>query len=354
MVKKVLNRSPRARVLVWLLLGACTDPMFEPDVKIPAPPPGSTELRIRRVEVTPIGQLRFSLAIELENFAAARMVNASIDVPRIFKLGDPVFPPPVTVSDIRSSRFAVETESLAAFTSYHTSVSVGYVDLAGASHSAYALQSWLSGPPEITEAPAPTVGDAGPVTVTGYGLGEIKGMQLVFAAASPIHMVTSDLGGVVCNRTQCVGQVPILLSPLPGEPRTFTGAVPPATVHLIRPRADDSPNSHDFVVGPTQLVYLMSAPTPASGPAGATFEVPLYHPARAPDLAGLTVRFDDLALVPVSVTELSSEAAGSRYYYTRARFRVPATAEPGVHRISAATEFGEPLSTAQDFTVTAP
>jgi hypothetical protein len=353
MVKEVLHWSPRARVLVWLLLGACAEPMFDPDVRVPPLPPGSTELHIRRVEVMPIGQLRFRIVVDLENFAAG-MVSAAVDVPRIFKLGDPLQPPPVRIADIRSSQFSVETESLHAFTSYGTSVSVNYVDLAGHSHSAYASQRWLSGPPEITEGPAPTVGDAGPVTVTGHGLGKIEGMQLVFAAASPIHMVTSDLGGVVCCQTKCVGQVPILLSPLPGEPRTFTGAVPPATVHLIRPRADDSPAAHDFVIGPTQLVYLMSAPTPASGVAGASFEIPLYHPARAPDLAGLTVRFDDLALAPISVTELSAEAAGSRYYYTRARFRVPGTAEPGVHRISAVTEFGEPLSTAQDFTVTPP
>jgi hypothetical protein len=352
MVKEVLHGSPRARVLVWLLFGACADPMFEPRPP-PDAPPGSTDLRIRRVEIVPIGQLRFRIVVDLENFAPG-MVNASVDVPRIFKLGDPLQPPPVWISDIRSPQFSVETESLDAFTAYRTSVQVSCVDIAGKSQSAYALQAWLSGPPEITEGPAPTVGDAGPVTVTGHGLGEIKGMQLVFAAASPIHMVTSDLGSVVCNHTKCVGQVPILLSPLPGEPRTFTGAVPPATVHMIRPRADDSPAAHDFVVGPTQLVYLMSAPTPASGVAGATFEIPLYHPARAPDLAGLTVRFDDRALAPISVTELSAEAAGSMYYYTRARFRVPGTAEPGVHRISAVTEFGEPLSTAQDFTVTAP
>jgi hypothetical protein len=79
-----------------------------------------------------------------------------------------------------------------------------------------------------------------------------------------------------------------------------------------------------------------------------------FHPARAPDLAGVTVLFDDTTLVPLSVQELGDITAGGVIYLTRSQFRIPADAAVGPHRITAITSYGEPMiSNGPDFMVVA-
>ena len=66
-------------------------------------------------------------------------------------------------------------------------------------------------------------------------------------------------------------------------------------------------------------------------------------------------RRDDVALVPQSVTKLGDITAGGFIYLTRSKFVVPASATPGLHHITAKTDFGDEfLSNGPDFTVVAP
>jgi hypothetical protein len=113
------------------------------------------------------------------------------------------------------------------------------------------------------------------------------------------------------------------------------------TGHLVylRERAIEA------AVGTTQLACRISRPTPTSGAAGSTFEVALFHPARAPDLAGVTVFFDDTPLVPISVRELGDFTVGGFIYLTRSQFRIPESASLGLHRITAMTSHGEAEAT---------
>ncbi len=306
----------------------------------------------------PIGQLRYRIVVDIDNFFTATRMDAEVNVPTAFDItDDPLIPPPKRLYDLKGPRIELDTEPLHAFTSYHTLVllhwSEGTMD--PIDHQALDGHSWVSGPPELTAGPAAKVGDTGAVTVAGNGLGMVKGMQVAFRPApTSTSDVRIDLRGLVCSHTQCVAQVPILLSPAPGTPRTFTGAAPPATVHLVQPSETDGAEDHDVAVGTTQLEYEMSSPSPRSGTSGSEFVLALFHPARAPDLDGLTVLLDDEPLSPTNVLERVQHTAVGDRYFTVASFRVPEAAEPGVHHTRGVTALGEELSCADcDFTVTA-
>ncbi|HET7501873.1 MAG TPA: hypothetical protein VFK02_12740 [Kofleriaceae bacterium] len=343
-----------ASVLVTACSGSHAGSEPTPDARSSG---GSKSPRIHSVQAVPLGQLRYHIVVDIDNFFAATHMDAEVHVPTAFDITDPLLPPPTRLYDIKGPRIELDTEPLHAFTSYQTFVTLHWSEGAmdPVDHLALGDHAWVTGPPELTTGPPATVGDTGPVTVVGNGLGMIKGMQLAVRPDPASNEVRIDLAGIVCSHTQCVAQVPVVLSPLPGTVRTFAGVVPPATVHLIQSSENEGEKDHDAAVGTTQLVYEMSSPGPSSGVAGSELVLALFHPARAPKLDGLTVRFDEESLTPAGVFERSQHTPVGDRYFTQARFQVPAAAEPGVHHLRAVTALGEELRCGNcDFTVTAP
>ncbi len=300
----------------WLLVACATEP---------EPPP---ELEATIVAVEPIGGSRYRITAELTNLELATNVRATWIVPGPNGVSTTYLVPAVT-----SSRFDIETIELPAFTSQHAAIDVSYV-LDYRDGRSIDERSWTTAPPEIATV-TDTVGDASTLTVTGTGLGSSRGLLLGIRSSATAAETVIELptwgGGA---------RVPILLSPPLDVPRYFDGAVPPATVYLKIEGADG------FIrhpVGTTQLRYRVGAPVPAAGPPGTNFELALFHPARAPDLAGLTVTFDGVPITPQTVNEHEELTAVGAIYLTRAWFRVPAGTAPGPYQLRVVTAFGEEL-----------
>jgi hypothetical protein len=297
------------------------------------PEPMTVEL----LEPTPLDESRYRVVAEIRNFDPTAGLRGEI---AIFGETSQV----VMLDAVTSGRIEVTTEPLPAF------IAVAATIRLTSTRPPSILQdnrSWETGPPDITAVTA-LVGDAGTISVTGHGLGRPVAMELGIRATPTADETWLSLVNFTCDDAGCRAVVPVLLST--DQARTFPGKVPPSTVRLVYV----GEVRRDAVVGTTQLAYRITPPRPSGGTAGSTFEVSLFHPARAPDLAGVTVLFDDVALTPLAVTELGDITAGGFIYLTRAQFRVPAGAAPGVHRITARTSFDEALlSNGPDFLVVA-
>jgi hypothetical protein len=290
--------------------------------------------------MTPIQQpqSRYRLVAQITNFDPAAGLHGQLEVHNVE--GQQVFP----IDAVADARIEIDTDTLPAM--HDQAMSILLRGAAG-TQSLQDRMDWKSGPPDIVTT-TPTVGDAGTITLTGYGLGSpilmVLGLRATPEASEKLVEIFSF---AKVDATTCKGVVPVVLST--DEPSIFTGRVPPARVFL---RYFTDSGLTDVPVGTTQLAYRISRPVPVSGAAGSTFDVTLFHPARAPDLAGLTVSFDDMALAPQSVTELGDITAGGFIYLTRSTFVVPASASPGLHHVTARTEFGDEfLSNGPDFTV---
>lgn len=327
-----MHRPPPAFLLPVLWLGAGC-PASDPD-------PGDELMRVAIIEVTQEPGARYRVAAQIENFRSDAGVRATV-----YFAGGVDELPPIEVASIAAANFSVDSEPLAAHSDH--SVTVNILDRDGL--RSQEQRSFRTGSFEISEV-TPAVSDATTLTVTGYGLSSGQGLRLGIRATPDATEERVDLLATTCTATVCTGTVPILLSLPPGEPRRITGAVPPSQVYLWTNGADQQP--FDSAVGTTQLAYRSGPPVPASGAAGSEFELLLFHPARAPLLLGLTVRFDDTALSPIAATEHADLAGGGLIYFTRARFRVPAAAVAGSHTIGVASDLGESfLASSATFTV---
>jgi hypothetical protein len=328
-----------ACALMWLLVTACGT---ESEPK-PAP-----EMEIQLLDPVPIGQSRYRVAAQITNFDPTANLHGELIVTT---LGDVYVSKTFPLDAVTGPDIAFETETLDALTLHQSTITLMYDN--PQNRRLRDQREWHTGPPEITAGLPATLTDVAKVTITGFGLRSMNTLRLGFRPTPGADEILRDMDGFFCEPTQCTGQVPILLSPPPERSHLFSGAVPPATVHLGHRTFEGMVT--DAVIGTTQLVYIMSIPRPSSGPAGSEFEVQLFHPARAPDLAGVTVSFDDMALTPVSVTENFGVTSFDVIYLTVVRFRVPATATPGTYRLRAVTQFGEEMKTGdQGFTVTPP
>lgn len=250
------------------------------------------------------------------------------------------------IDAITSAQIEIETETLAAMRDQTMEIRLTGEGISPLTD----MLLWTTGLPDI-ESTTASVGDAGKITVTGYGLSSAQDMVLgPRATADADETMMRMLNFTKLDDTRYEAVVPVVLSPV--DPPFFTGRVPPSRVFL---RYANNAGITDVPVGTTQLGYRISTPDPTSGGAGSTFDVVLFHPAHAPDLAGVTVSFDDIPLAPQSVTELSDLTVSGYIYLTRSRFQVPANASLGVHRVTAKTAFGDEfLSNGPDFTVIVP
>lgn len=289
-------------------------------------------MSVNIVEVSAIGAKRYRLAAEIVNFDPELTFEGHVSLS-----GGTEPLAPIPVGAINSPRVEVETPALDVLTTYRATISLSR-DGGGLDTRLFDDHSWMTGPPEISMVTS-VVGDAGLLKVTGSDLRTLTSLWLAVTPELGAPATRVDLTMLEGDDTYRSGRVPVLLSLPPELPRTFTGAVPPLAVHLSGSRSNGE--IADVVVGTVQLKYRATPPVPAMGLAGSDFTLKLLHPARAPDLLGLTVYFDDVALAPLAVSELGDLTVGGWIYLTSAKFRVPANATPGPHPIKVVTSYGE-------------
>jgi hypothetical protein len=296
----------------------------------PEPPP---DLTVEIGAPIPLGDGRARLPVRFDNVPAGAILEGVVYVTGAHgQFTETRF------SDQTGPELAIDTGVLDSVTAWTANVQAQ--DDAG--HFAQDSVTWTTGGPAISSL-TPTVGDAAIMTVTGTGIGVNTLRISLGVRATPdgpeerIALLESS-----CSAGTCTGRVPVLLATAPQVPDRFPGAVPPATVYLdgSGPGADESFHA---AVGTTQLVYRASPPEPEMGPAGSEFLLTIFHPARAPDLAGVVIELGDVRLVPEEVTEFQDLSVGGWIYLTQSRLRVPADATPGPHRLRVSTEHGEEM-----------
>jgi len=289
-------------------------------------------MAVNIVEVSAIGANRYRLTAEIANFDPELTFEGRVTL----SAGAGALAP-IPVEAINSSRVEVETPALDVLTTYSATIAL-FGSIGGMDTRLFDDHSWMTGPPEISMVTS-VVGDAGLLKVTGTDLCTLPSLWLAVTPEPGAPATRVDLTMIEGDDTYRIGRVPVLLSLPPEVPRTFTGAVPPLAVHLSGSRSNGA--EADAVVGTVQLKYRATPPVPAMGLAGSDFTLKLLHPARAPDLLGLTVYFDDVALAPLAVSELADLTVGGWIYLTSAKFRVPANATPGPHQINVVSSYGE-------------
>jgi len=303
-------------------------------------------------EPVPVGDNRYVVVGQIGNFDPDKEVRVEITVGSEDGTRPDVT---ATIGPLLRSQFEFATDQLDPSTRYHVKIRV--VPDRGGYDPRAELRWWTLSSDAYPPHDGPTVtgisaavADATQLRVYGQGLGIYDQMWIGYRPGRFTTMHRTYLYDFKCDVTGCNGVLPVLTSPPLDQPQPFDGALPAAVVYLQR-AADPS----SVEVGITQLAYRVSPPRPSAGPAGSVLEVDLFHPARAPDLTGLIVRFDGIALAPLAVRELVQATAGGESYSTRAQFRVPDDAAPGVHHVGAITTYSQTFLSINDaFVVVAP
>jgi hypothetical protein len=323
-----------AAVIPLLMIGCAANS----DADKPEPPAMSIGL----LEPTQLPHSRYRLTAMISNFDPAAGLQGKLEYHSA--LGQTIVP----ISAVTDARIAIETDSLPAAQLFSATI---LLDGAPGTRQLLASRQFTTGGPDAA-APTAPIGDAATFTVTAYGLGAPIGLYLgVHPTAGAAEQLIQIFGGSKVDDMTYKAVMPVVLST--DQAPVFPGAVQPARLVM---RYFNGNAAVDYpVTGEIQLAYRSGKPNPASGTAGSTFELTLFHPAKAPDLSGVTVLFDDTPLAPTSVTELGDITAGGFIYLTRSKFTVPANATLGVHKVTAKTAFDDPfISNGPDFTVTAP
>lgn len=318
------------------------------------PPPPLIGVELDHYASTAPGQ--YVLAVTIHNFDPARAITLAVSYGRDdAKVTDPL----VQLGPLTQDRAELFVE-LDPDADYHARV----VAVPAEGYDRMAEDHWRTGPwilppaapvdPSVPLEPplppqdgaSPDLTDGGTVRVVARHMEDVASpdMFLRFRSSPKVAETIVRLAATRCDPGGCEGVLPPMMSP-PGAP-LFAGALPEARVYY------DRPGEGILEGGMTRLRYRMSPPSPATGAAGDELGVELFHPARAPGLAGITVLFDDTPLTALAAEDVAATLVVWPAFSTRSRYRVPADAAPGVHHVRAVTAAGDEFLSSDDrFTV---